>query len=150
MLSIPEGCTALDGSRSIDLPGHYCLTNNLHARFEMADRWAERTLIGIHSDNVVLDLRDHYLTQNGKNVCITISDRTAGAKKIADAKNITIKNGTLRNCGIGVYQYSASDKGQRPTYDPQKNTYYFPGNEFHLENITFEDNKQNFRIRIPK
>ena len=139
---LPQGCIPVDKEHAaIYQPGHYCLTESMHVRFEMADRWAETDLITIWANDVQLDLRGHYLTQNGRNNCITIADRSIS--------NITIKNGTLRNCGVGVWQYPAPYDGQQPIHDAKKNSYYFPVNEFHLENITFEDNKQNFRIRMP-
>ena len=142
---LPQGCIPVDKEHAaIYRPGHYCLTESLHVRFEMADRWAESYLIGIHSGNVILDLGGHYLTQNEKNNCIRISRISGSPQKIT---NVVIRNGTLRSCGVGVYQspqdYPAVD--ETPNHD--KNTYRFPTDNIVLENINTPPTPDRTNVR---
>jgi len=150
---LPQGCLPIDSSQTLGLvqisiknPGHYCLTENLHVRFEMADRWAERTLIAIRSDNVVLDLRGHYLTQNP-------NQRGSGIGiEIRAATNIHIKNGVVQKAKTGIKRStkypSMRDVEDIPEYFPESKVYRFPKANIVFENITFEDNVKNFAIEI--
>ena len=151
---LPQGCIPVAGSKapgvikivSIDKPGHYCLTESMHVRFEMADHWAERTLISISSDNVILDLRGHYLTQNP-------NQRGSGIGiEIHGATNVHIKNGVVQKAKTGIKRstrYSSMrDVGDIPEYFPESKTYRFPKTNIVLENVTFQDNVKNFAIEI--
>lgn len=195
---MPDGCIPVgnpkrtDGISKIEIhkPGCYCLTENLHARIEMADRWAERTMIVIGASNVVLDLQGHTVGRgrlfvNPGGVGILILDER-DTQKNTQVRNITIKNGVLENFETGVarfggflphrgsgthqadYDFSLQawhETVYDPVYDPvtkktitilvenehpivdkQKNTYRFPRSNIRLENITFKDNKEDFRI----
>jgi hypothetical protein len=151
----PPDCIAFgnpehtDGNSKYEIrePGHYCLTEDMHARVEMADHWAERDLIVIRASDVVLDLQGHTLGRGR-----LLKNPGGHGIKIADVKftNIHIKNGILQDFNFGVYRYDFPTTDEIPTYDAQTKTYRFPINNIVLENITFKDNKKNFQIRIPR
>ena len=128
-------------------PGHYCLTDDLHARIEFADHPAEKELIMIWSSDVTLDLQGHTLGRGR----FFVNSGGAGIE-IADVKykNIHIKNGILQDFDVGVHRYDFPTTDEIPTYDAQTNTYRFPINNIVLENITFKSNRKNFQIRIPR
>ena len=161
---LPDGCTPLgnpertDGISKIEIhnPGHYCLTEDLHARVEMADHWAERDLIVIRVSNVVLDLQSHtlgrgWLFKNPGGHGIQIHAPECLNKNTCPARNIIIRNGVLQDFKTGIYfAYGRWDNGlDTPTYDPNTNTYHFPENNITLENITFKNNKTDFEIYRP-
>jgi hypothetical protein len=135
--------------------GHYCLTEDLHARIEFADHAAEGRLISIIAGDVVLDLQGHTLGRgrifkNPGRLGIEIVDVGQYNKRIARAKNVVIKNGTLQDFETGIYfGYGRSRIQDVPTFDPKTNTYHFPANNLTLENITFKNNKKDFDIRLP-
>ena len=195
--SLPEGCIPIDSSNaqglvkiSIRNPGHYCLTENLHARIEMADHWAEKTLILINTNDVIIDLMGQTLGRgrlfvNPGGHGIEIFDERH-ILKTTQVRNITIKNGVLENFEVGIvrfggflphkgsgthqadYDFSLQSwnetvydpfydpvtrktttvpvENEQPVFDEKTNTYHFPRNNITLENITFKDNKENFRI----
>ncbi len=66
---VPDGCipfgnperTNAGAKYGIREPGHYCLTEDLHARIELADHPAERKMVVIYIGDVVLDLQGHTL-----------------------------------------------------------------------------------------
>lgn len=190
---VPDGCIPIDGSNaqglvkvSIRNPGHYCLTENLHARIEMADHWAEKTLILINTNDVVIDLMGHALGRgrlfvNPGGHGIEIFDEH-DIQKNTQVRNITIRNGVIENFEIGIvrwggfYPKTGSGTGsakydlslqswqdrtynpltkkwsgivvenEQPIFNEKTNTYHFPRNNITLENITFKNNKENFRI----
>ena len=160
---VPEGCIPIDGSQALGLvqiyirsPGHYCLTEDLHARIEMADRPAEKDLIKIRVGDVVLDLQGHTLGRgrlfkNPGGHGIQISDPQNFAGGAGLARNITIRNGVLQDFETGIFfGYARQGSGsETPTFDPATNTYHFPVNNVTLENITFKNNKTDFEIRMP-
>jgi hypothetical protein len=137
-------------------PGRYCLTQDLHARFDMADHSAEGTMIIIRTSDVILDLQGHTLGRgrifkNPGGRGISIVDQYQLWKWLASSKNIVIKNGVLQDFDIGVaYDHSRWDNSvDGPAFDKKANTYHFPENNITLENITFKNNKKDFDIRIP-
>lgn len=147
----PEGCIPVDAKSASGLvkigirePGHYCLTENLRARIEMADRPAEIAMIVIQSSDVVLDLRGHYLTHDNKGVGI----------KIVDATNIRIMNGTLQDFETGINRStkypSMKDVEEPPVYDAQTRTYRFARTNIVVENVTFKNNKKDIVIEFKK
>ena len=161
---MPEGCISIDGSQalglvqiSIDKPGHYCLTESLHARIEFADRPAEMDLIEINVGDVVLDLRGHtlgrgWVFKNPGGTGIHIYDPRSFDKVAGFSRNITIRNGVLQDFERGIYfDYSPWWRSalEYPTYDPATDTYHFPENNITLENITFKNNKTDFEIYRP-
>lgn len=162
---MPEGCIPVgnpertDGISKVEIrnPGHYCLTESLHARIEIADRPAEGTIIAIHVGDVVLDLRGHtlgrgWLFKNRGGHGIQIYDPYSYDKRPGPTRNITIRNGILQDFERGIYfDYSPWWRSvlETPTYDPATNTYHFPENNITLENITFKNNKTDFEIYRP-
>jgi len=140
----------------IEKPGHYCLTENLHARIELADHPAEQTMIAIYTGDVVLDLQGHTLGRglifkNPGGHGIEIVDPDNFNKGTGAAKNIVIRNGTLQDFDTGVFFADRwpSTISDIPTFDQKTNTYYFPASNVTLENITFMKNKDNFKILVP-
>lgn len=137
----------------IQKPGHYCLTEDLHARVELADHPAEDTMIDISSADVVLDLQGHTLGRgrffkNPGGMGIRIAD----PGQTIPSKNIIVRNGVLQdfNMGIGFHAHRwPSTLLDTPAFDPKTNTYHFPANNITLENITFRNNKKNFEILVP-
>jgi hypothetical protein len=158
---LPEGCTPVDdrlanGYEKIDIdkPGHYCLTEDLHARVELADHPAEGRMISIRASDVVLDLRGHTLgrgrlLKNPGGLGIEISDQFRGPTWIAASRNIVIRNGTLQDFEAAIYSYPYFTAVEDPTYDAQTNTYHFPISNIVLENLIFKNNKKKFEIRVP-
>ncbi len=195
---VPEGCipfgnperTRAGAKYAIKESGHYCLTEDLHARIELADHPAERAMIAIDAKDVTIDLMGHTLGRgqlfiNPGGHGIEIYDERHILKN-TQARNITIKNGVIENFEIGIARwggfYPKKDSGYGrasydlslrfwqekvydPVYDPvtkktttipveneqpifneKTNTYHFPRNNITLENITFKNNKENFRI----
>jgi hypothetical protein len=150
-----DDCIAVDAKLadginklSIGKPGHYCLTEDLHARIEFADHPAEWSMILIYSNNVVLDLRGHTLGRgrlfkNPGGVGIEIDPRFS---------NIQIKNGILQDFNVGMYHdspyYPAVE--EVPIYDGRTNTYHFQVSNIVLENIVFKNNSNNFEARVPR
>jgi hypothetical protein len=143
-----SGALPTNAYSKIDIrePGHYCLTEDLHARIEFADRPAEGAMITIWTSNVVLDLQGHTLGR-GK----VFKNPGGEGIKIASDKynNILIKNGTLRDFEIGVYRYDYPTTDEVPLYDAKNYTYTFSIANVVLENLTFTNNKKNFQVRIP-
>ena len=139
----------------ISQPGHYCLTEDFHARMEFADHAAEGQLISIIVGNVVLDLQGHTLGRgrifkNPGGLGIGIVDPEQFVKGIGLAQNIVIKNGELQDFETGIYfGYGRSRLQDVPAFDSKTNTYHFPANNITLENIIFKNNKKNFDIRVP-
>ena len=190
---LPERCIPIDSSNarglvkiSIRSPGHYCLTENLHARIEMADHWAEKTLILINTNDVIIDLMGHTLGRgrlfvNPGGHGIEIFDEH-DIQRNTQVRNITITNGVIENFEIGIMRWGGfypkkgsendsakydlslqswqdrtynpltnkwSDvivENEQPIFNEKTNTYHFPRNNIRLENITFKNNKENFRI----
>jgi hypothetical protein len=134
----------------IEKPGHYCLTEDLHARIEFADHPAEDTMIAIWSGDVVLDLQGHTLGR-GRIFKNLGGDGIEIASQNSLAKNIVIRNGTLQDFEVGIYAsfFRRNNPQDSPTFDPKTNTYHFPANNITLENITFKNNKKDFDIRLP-
>ena len=152
----PEGCTPIDSKLSsgqskilIHQPGHYCLTEDLHARFEMADHPAEAMMILIIASDVVLDLQGHtlgrgWLFKNPGGVGILINDAT----------NIHIRNGVLQDFKTAILRGTkvalSSNKEEPALYDAQTNTYRFPISNIVVENVTFKNNKKDLVILLKK
>jgi len=134
----------------IEEPGHYCLTEDLHARIELADHPAEDTMIAIWAGDVVLDLQGHTLGR-GRIFKNLGGDGIEIASQNSLAKNIVIRNGTLQDFEVGIYAsfFRRKNPLDTPTFDPATNTYHFPANNITLENIIFKNNKKNFDIRVP-
>lgn len=163
--SMPERCvhfgnperTYAGAKYVIREPGNYCLTEDLHARIEIADRPAEGTMIAIHVGDVVLDLQGHTLGRgrlfkNPGGTGIHIYDPRSFNKTAGLTRNIVIRNGILQDFERGIYfDYSPWWRSalETPTYDPATNTYHFPENNITLENITFKNNKADFEIYRP-
>jgi len=159
-----DDCTPVDakledGYEKIDIrnPGHYCLTEDLHARIEFADHPAEGRLITIRSSDVILDLQGHTLGRgrlfkNPGGAGIVITDQTRGPRKIADSRNIVIRNGVLQDFSAAIVYHDGrySMPIETPVFDQKTNTYRFPINNIVLENITFKNNKADTVIRIPR
>jgi hypothetical protein len=140
----------------IDAPGHYCLTESLHARIEFADHAAERQLIVIYTGDVVLDLQGHTLGRgrifrNPGGYGIRIVDPENFLGGVGLANNIVIKNGILQDFDIGILLAGRwqTDQPDTPTVNPKTNTYHFPANNITLEEITFKRNKADFEIHVP-
>ena len=160
---MPAGCIPIDGSQalglvqiSIDKPGHYCLTESLHARIEIADRPAEMELIRISASDIVLDLQGHTLGRgrlfkNPGGIGINIVHPSGRKEKPNLARSITIRNGVLQDFEKGTFfGFGRQGNGaETPSFDPKANTYHFPVNNVTLENITFKNNKTDFEIRMP-
>ncbi len=160
---MPVGCIPLDGSQALGLvqiyirrPGHYCLTESLHARIEIADRPAEMELIRINASNVVLDLQGHTLGRgrlfkNPGGIGINVVHPSDSEEKPYLPRNITIRNGVLQDFQRGIFfGFGRQGNGsETPTFDPKSSTYHFPVNNVTFENITFKNNKQDFEIRMP-
>ena len=146
----PPDCISIGTKHPEDLyirkPGHYCLTENLHARPQFADHWAEGTMIRILSSDVILDLQGHYLTHNNQGVGVGIL--------INDATNIHIRNGVLQDFKTAILRGPkyplSSNKEEPPVYDAQTNTYRFPISQIVVENVTFKNNKTNIVVRLKK
>jgi hypothetical protein len=133
----------------IGKPGHYCLTEDLHSRFDMADHPAEAVMIVIQSNDVTLDLQGHTLGRgrlfkNPGGVGISINS----------AQNIHIKNGVLQDFKIAIIRGTkypkSSDTADSPVYDAQTNTYRFPLTNIVVENVTFKNNKKDIVIEVKK
>ena len=113
---VPEGCIRINSSNaqglvkvSIRNPGHYCLTEDLHARIELADHPAERAMIAIDAKDVTIDLMGHTLGRgqlfiNPGGHGIEIYDERHILKN-TQARNITIKNGVIENFEIGIARW---------------------------------------------
>jgi hypothetical protein len=158
-----DDCILLDAPKDsaqskfdIDKPGRYCLTKDLHARFEMADHPAEGAMIIIWTSDVIIDLQGHTLGRgrifkNPGGRGISIVDQYQLWKWLANSRNIVIKNGVLQDFDIGVAYDSSrwNNPPDGPNVGPKANTYHFPTNNITLENITFKNNKKDFDIRIP-
>ncbi|BCB28146.1 hypothetical protein SKTS_30320 [Sulfurimicrobium lacus] len=105
-------------------------------------------LILIWASDVVLDLQGHTLGRGR----LLKNPGGNGIEIVDKYTNIRILNGTLQDFHTGVFHDSAKYPAveEVPTYDAQLNTYRFPKSGVVLENITFKNNKENFRIRIPR
>ena len=151
-------------------PGSYCLSEDLHSRFGIpgAHRYSEATMIEIWTSDVDLDLKGHTI---GRGILFRDSDKGAGIRIVDDyvrpyrvasslpragrLRNITIRNGTLRDFRIGVrriaYPFGAENIPDRETGRPMKeerflveperkgNVIYFREDNIRLENIIFEN-----------
>lgn len=137
-------------------PGFYCLKENLHARFDMADHASEGTLIRIIASDVILDLQGHTLGRGGfmkkrGGLGISIIDSYQYKKDTGHTKNIVIRNGIIQDfeTGVGFYVGRILNKKEDPSYNEKTRTFFFPLNGIKLENIVFRSNKTNFDIRAP-
>jgi hypothetical protein len=147
----PSGCTPVDarfanGYSKIELlkSGHYCLTEDLHARIEFADHPAESVMILIGANDVVLDLQSHTIGRG------RLLKNPGGTGIAIDSKykNIRIMNGALQDFDTAIFYYP--NPYEEPIYDAHTNTYRYPMSNVALENITFRNNKKKFEIRIPR
>jgi hypothetical protein len=128
-------------------PGHYCLVEDLHSRFDFADHRPEARLIQIWSDDVVLDLQGHTLGR-GK---IFKFPGGVGIEINANLSNITIKNGTIQDFDIGISRVVATladgkKRSIKPTYDRMAKTYQFQHDNIRITNVRFLNNKLDMKI----
>jgi hypothetical protein len=135
-------------------PGHYCLTEDMHARFDMADHAAESTMIVIRTSDIVLDLQGHTLGRgrifkNPGGIGIVIVDPYRYARGVGNAKDIVIRNGVLQDFKTGIEYGALRSPVDTSTFNPKTNTYHFPASNITFENITFKYNKKDFDIRLP-
>lgn len=140
----------------IEKPGHYCLTEDLHARIELADHPAEDTMIAIWSGDVVLDLQGHTLGRgrffkNHGGIGIDIVDPDNFNRGAGLSKHIIIRNGLLQDftTAVSFENRWPSTQIDAPSFNLKTNTYYFPANNITLENIIFRNNRENFKILVP-
>ena len=82
---------------TISAPGRYCLTRNLVYAGQAPIGQAESAIL-ILSDDVTVDFDDHML-QGDANAA---ANPNAAAVRADDRNNVTVKNGTVRNIGLGV------------------------------------------------
>lgn len=148
----PNGCMSLSNAKDsayskfdIRKPGHYCLSEDLHARFEYADHRAEGSMIDINANDVVLDLQGHTLGRGR----LYKNSGGAGIFIGRGNTNIRIMNGILQDFNRGIFRFENPAVEEQPAYDQQANTYRFSLADITLENITFKNNKKDFDIRIP-
>lgn len=134
----------------IHAPGHYCVVEDLHARWDFADHSAEGTLITINSDDVVLDLQGHTL---GRGRLFKSSGSGDGISINGHRKNITIKNGIIRDfwCALylaDTYDLGAPDAANKENEDrfPPKQLYEIPKTNIIIESITFKNNDREIFI----
>jgi hypothetical protein len=132
----------------IGQPGRYCLGKNMSTRLDLPDRREQSFLISIYADNVDLDLNGHTLDRGwnisgeGKPGILISSSLVSGP----GAKNITIRNGTVRGLGSGVAgrldckSTTNCDKA-RITYDPTSDTYHYAPDNITVQNVKFENVK---------
>lgn len=139
-------------------PGHYCLTENMHARTEFPAPEpvsAESTMIDIRTSDVVLDLQGHTLGRgrifkNPGGLGVRIVDSDSYAQSSGKAKNIVIKNGTLQDFETGIEAARWDDTiADTPNFDAQSNTYHFPYNNITLENVAFKNCGKRFNMSAP-
>ena len=140
----------------IGQPGRYCLGKNMSTRLELPDRLEQPYLVAIYADNVDLDLRGHTLDRGWNfrgdgNHGIQIST----PKRIGDpgAKNVTIRNGTLRGFVTGIAgildcKRNDCDRAQI-TYDAASDTYYYPPDNITVSNVKFENVKYKIVFSDP-
>lgn len=131
----------------IDKPGQYCLTEDLHARIEMADHLAEGAIIIIWTSNVVLDLQGHTLGRG------RIFKNPGGVGiSIRGVTNILIKNGVFQDFDTAISRGTKgpmfSDIDEKPIYDAKTNTYRFPITNIVIENVTFKNNRTNMWSQV--
>lgn len=131
----------------ISKPGHYCLTENLHARTDFADHSAQPSLIIITVGDVTLDLQGHTL---GRGIFFE-NPGGNGIDIFENVQNVTIKNGTLQDFhygidrGVAVYG-GATKKRIEPTYDAKTDTYRFEPDNIVIQNIKFKNNKTDMFV----
>jgi hypothetical protein len=82
---------------TISAPGRYCLTRNLIYMGQAAIGTAESAIL-ILSDDVTVDFDNHTL-QGDANAA---ANPNAAAVRADDRNNVTVKNGAVRNIGLGV------------------------------------------------
>lgn len=141
----------------IERPGHYCLTEDLHARIEFADHPAEDTIISIESGGVVLDLQGHTIgrgrfIRNKGGYGITLVDPENYSVGSGYVRDIIIRNGVIQDFDVGVGFYALRWPSKRmdvPVFDAKANVYRFPAGDITLEKIVFNRNKINFEIPVP-
>ena len=155
-------CTVLDNpysgggeSFTIRQPGRYCLGKNMSTRLELPDRPEQSFLISIRADNVDLDLRGHTLDRGwnfrgeGKPGIELASRLVSGP----GAKNVTIRNGTLRGLGSGVagrLDCKRTDcDSAMITYDAASDTYYYAPDNITVSNVKFENVKYKIVFSDP-
>ena len=127
-------------------PGHYCLTEDLHARLEFADHMAESKIILILSSDVVLDLQGHTLGRG------RLFKNPGGlGVYIESGTNVHIKNGTLQDFKTAILrgpEGSPPYVPEAPVYDASSKTYRFPISGIVIENVTFKNNKDDMRMLL--
>lgn len=133
----------------IKKPGNYCFTKNIRTRLDFADHSAEKAVVEIQSNNVVIDMKGYYgaraigpFQKGGNGFYMSNMD---SAEKI---NNVIIKNGTLINFNYGIFFYNNSFKKKSTL----KNLQDFEGGVlYHKENIKitnvkFIDCNQNYHF----
>lgn len=136
-----------DSSSKIDItkPGRYCLIEDLHTRFEIADHQAEGAMIDIFTNDVVLDLQGHKLGRGR----FLVNSGGAGIFIDQGVTNIKIMNGTLENFSRGVFKYENPATEESPIYIKETSAYHFLVANIVIQNVVFNNNKKDFEIRVP-
>ena len=131
----------------IENAGRYCLGKNISTRLDLPDSPEQSFVISVRADNVDLDLRSHTLDRGwnfrgeGKPGIELASRLVSGP----GAKNVTIRNGTLRGLGSGVagrLDCKRTDcNSAMITYDAASDTYYYAPDNITVKNVKFENVK---------
>jgi hypothetical protein len=98
-IAFAQSCTSISAlPLVITQAGHYCLTQNLRYEGAVPVSGQLDNAITVVADDVTVDLNG-YTMQGGVNA--SINPASAGVRG-SDRKNVTIRNGAIRNFGIGV------------------------------------------------
>jgi hypothetical protein len=94
---------------TITTPGNYCLTQNL-IYVGTAPIGQPESAIAVTADDVTIDFNGRTLMGNAN----AAANPNAAAVRAEDRKNVTVKNGSVRNMGLGVVLFDLTG-GITPT-----------------------------------
>ena len=153
----PAGCTPVDRAGfDITRPGLYCLTKDLDTRLDFADHAAENPVIKISAGDVTVDLRGHRIGRGrllaqhgGAGFMITTSQLDLEPSSAPRINNVTIRNGTLADFGVGVLFWASRRSVPSFTSSARQtgpNTFTYDAAGIVFENVEFLRCDENTRI----
>jgi hypothetical protein len=140
----------------IEEAGLYCLTKDLHTRLDFADHHAENPLVRIRVGNVTIDMRGHRIGRGrllvqhgGYGFGITTGEPDFEPNTAARIQNVTIRNGTISDFGVGIFSYASRSLMPTLTHAVRKvgvKSFIYDEANIVMENLTFERCDEDIRV----